>query len=94
MRNADALQLAKLALQEVRLLLKQNRLEAAGEIAELGNVLPVDEDNIVLEGLSYQKLFDYVTKYPERQRLTHFHSAMAALERPNPHKLPKLAESA
>ncbi len=82
MRNIDALQIAKLALQEVRLLLQQKRYQEAGEIAELGTVLPLAENNTVLESLTYDKLLGYVTKYPDRQKLTHFHQTIFAIQEP------------
>lgn len=91
MKNAEALKLAKLALMEIRLLLRQQKFAAAAEMAEIGFVIPEDEDNLIMEGVVYERLFEYVTKYPERQQLTHINSTIRGLKGPSPRAIAKTA---
>lgn len=88
MKNAEALRFAKLALMEIRLLLRQSKFEAAAEIAEFGFVIPEDEDNLIMDGVAREKLFEYLVKYPERQQLTHISSVVLGLNAPQLRKKP------
>lgn len=77
MTNKDALVIANALLCEIRLLLNQGKHQQAALIAEIGQTLPVDEKNRVREVITYDKLFDYLNTYPERQELLHFHALLS-----------------
>jgi len=74
MKNKDALMIANCLLCEIRILLSQDKIDQARRVAEIGQTLPVDEDNITREMLTYDKLFDYMSEHPDRQELLHFHA--------------------
>jgi len=76
MTNKDALVIANALLCEIRLLLNQNKVEQAALLADIGKTLPVDEQNRVREAITYDKLFNYLNTYPERQQLLHFHALL------------------
>jgi len=76
MKNKDALVIANTLLCEIRLLLNQEKFEQAQLVAEIGQTLPVEEHNLTREALTYDKLFNYMNAYPERQELLHFHSLL------------------
>lgn len=77
MKNKDALVIANALLCEIRLLLNQDNVAQASMVAEIGRTLPVDEKNHVREVITFDKLFDYLNDYPERQNLLHFHSLLS-----------------
>lgn len=81
MKNIDSLRVAKLALLEIRLLIKQKRFEQISDIAEVGSVIPIDESNTTLEELTLEKLGFYIDKYPERKSLTHFDRTLNSIQR-------------
>lgn len=76
MQNKDALMIANSLLCEIRLLLNQNKVDQARLVAEIGQTLPTDENNYTREMLTYEKLYDYMNNYPERQELLHFHALL------------------
>lgn len=82
MNHTDSLRVAKLALLEIRLLIKQGRFEQISDIAEVGSVIPIDESNTTLEELTLEKLGCYIKKYPERKSLTHFNRTLDAIRKP------------
>lgn len=72
MKNKDALIIANSLLCEIRLLLNQGKTAQAQRVAEIGQTLPTDETNITREMVTYEKLFEYMSEYPDRQELLHF----------------------
>ncbi|SMF60896.1 hypothetical protein SAMN02745866_03898 [Alteromonadaceae bacterium Bs31] len=76
MNNKDALMIANSLLCEIRLLLNQDKTEQAKLVAEIGQTLPIEESSYTRDMITYEKLFDYMQRYPERQELLHFHSLL------------------
>lgn len=72
MKNKDALIIANSLLCEIRLLLNQGKAAQAQRVAEIGQTLPTDEANITREVVTYEKLFNYMNDFPDRQDLLHF----------------------
>ncbi len=76
MNNRDALLIANSLLCEIRLLLNQDKTEQAKLVAEIGQTLPMEESSYTRDMITYEKLFDYMQAYPDRQELLHFNSLL------------------
>lgn len=72
MRNRTALKIAKIGLQEIRLLLHKGKTEQALEVAEALRNLPLKETNRDQTNATRQGITHYLNRYEDRKKLSHW----------------------